>query len=120
MYPGKTDTGLRQLEAFVCENPGLDIVLAHWGGGLLFYETMKEIKDEFANVYYDTAATPFLYDPGIYRAAGALGLYKKILFGSDYPLLPQSRYFDALEECGLTMEERGCILGENAKKILKL
>ena len=117
-YAGKTDVSLRQLETFVTNNPDLNIVLAHWGGGLLFYETMSEIREKFHNVYYDTAATPFLYDERVYRAAKALGLCEKILFGSDFPLLPHSRYFSALEQSGLCVEEKEQILGKNAKKLL--
>jgi len=117
-YPGKTDVTLRQLETFISNNPGLKIVLAHWGGGLLFYETMGEIKEKFSNVYYDTAATPFLYDERIYRAAKALGLCEKILFGSDFPLLSHSRYLDGLEKSGLSPEEKQLILGGNAQRLL--
>jgi len=119
-YPGKTDVTLRQLETFVSNNQGLNIVLAHWGGGLVFYETMGEIKEKFRNVYYDTAATPFLYDEKIYRAAKALGLCEKILFGSDFPLLPYSRYLDGLEKSGLSAEEKQLILGGNAQRLLAL
>ena len=117
-YPGKTDVSLKQIETFAADNPDLKIILAHWGGGLLFYETMGEIKEKLRNVYYDTAATPFLYDYRIYRAAKALGLCEKILFGSDFPLLEQSRYLPAMEESGLDAEEKLLILGENARKLL--
>jgi len=117
-YAGKTDVSLRQLETFVSDNPELKIILAHWGGGLLFYETMVEIKEKFRNVYYDTAATPFLYDSRIYRAAKALGLCDKILFGSDFPLLAPPRYLPALEESGLDLGEKNLILTGNAQKLL--
>jgi len=117
-YPGKTDVSLRQMETFVSDNPELKIILAHFGGGLLFYETMNEIKEKFRNVYYDTAAAPFLYDSRIYRAAKALGLCEKILFGSDFPLLAPPRYLPALEESGLAPEEKKLILTENAKRLL--
>ena len=117
-YPGKTGVTLRQLETFVANNPSLKIVLAHWGGGILFYETMGEIKEKFRNVYYDTAASPFLYDERIYRTVKALGLCEKILFGSDFPLLPHSRYLDGLEKSGLDSEDKQMILGANARKLL--
>jgi len=117
-YPGKTDVTLRQIETFVTNNPSLDIVLAHWGGGIFLYEAMNEIKEKFRNVYYDTAATPFLYDERIYRAAKALGLCEKILFGSDFPLLPHSRYLPALEKSGLSSVEKQQLHGKNAKKLL--
>jgi predicted TIM-barrel fold metal-dependent hydrolase len=117
-YPGKTDAGFRQLETFITNNPELKIVLAHWGGGLFLYETMSEIREKFRNVYYDTAAMPFLYDERIYRAAKALGLCGKILFGSDFPLLPHSRYFAALDKSGLSAEEKQLVLGGNARRLL--
>jgi uncharacterized protein len=120
LYPGKTDVPLKQLETFVTNNPELKIVLAHWGGGLIFYETMGEIKEKFRNVYYDTAATPFLYDERIYNIAKTMGLCEKILFGSDFPLLRHSRYITAIEKSGLSTEEIQLILGGNAKKLLKM
>jgi predicted TIM-barrel fold metal-dependent hydrolase len=119
-YTGKTDVSLRQLEIFVVNNSDLKIILAHWGGGLLFYELMNEVRESFRNVYYDTAAAPFLYDSRIYRVAKALDLCEKILFGSDFPVLPQSRYMDALENSVLSAEDKRLILGENAKKLLRI
>ena len=117
-YIGKTEVPLKHIETFVSDNPGLKIVLAHWGGGLLFYETMPEIKDSFRNVYYDTAATPFLYDARIYDTVKALGLCEKVLFGSDFPLLAQSRYMKAIDESALSYEEKQMILGGNALRLL--
>ena len=117
-YPGKTGSALQQLEKFIEANPGLAIVLAHWGGGLFFYEAMPELREKFRNVYYDTAATPYLYDARIYRVAQALGLCKKILFGSDFPLLRSSQYAGALEESGLSADEQMLITGGNAQKLL--
>jgi predicted TIM-barrel fold metal-dependent hydrolase len=119
-YPGKSDVPLRQIEQFIVNNQGLTVVLAHWGGGLLFYETMGEIREQFKNVHYDTAASPFLYDSRIYRAAKALGLCDKILFGSDFPLLPHSRYANALKESGLSDGEKQLILGGNAGRLLSI
>ena len=117
-YAGKTAVPLGQVEQFIGRNPDLAIILAHWGGGLLFYETMPELREKCRNVYYDTAATVFLYDSRVYRAAAALGLTGKILFGSDFPLLSPLRYMAALGESGLAPEERERILGGNAEKLL--
>jgi predicted TIM-barrel fold metal-dependent hydrolase len=115
-YIGKNDIPLPKIERFIENNQDLHIVLAHWGGGLLLYEAMPELRRKFRNVYYDTAATPFLYDDGIYRAALALGLGEKIIFGSDFPLLPLSRYMPPLET--LSQEARELILGGNAQRLL--
>jgi predicted TIM-barrel fold metal-dependent hydrolase len=123
-YIGKNNVPLQKIERFIensqalCPKHGteLRVVLAHWGGGLLFYEAMPELRKKFRNVYYDTAATPFLYDASIYRAALALGLGEKIVFGSDFPLLPVSRYMPPLET--LPPVERELILGGNAQRWL--
>jgi predicted TIM-barrel fold metal-dependent hydrolase len=115
-YIGKNDIPLKKIERFIENSQNLRVVLAHWGGGLLLYEAMPELRKKFRNVYYDTAATPFLYDDGIYRAALALGLGEKILFGSDFPLLPLSRYLPPLET--LPQEARELILGGNAQRLL--
>jgi len=115
-YAGKTDVGLRQIERFIAHSQGLKVALAHWGGGLLFYEAMPELREQFRTVFYDTAATPFLYHADIYRAALALGLGDKILFGSDFPLLPPSRYLPALQT--LPEDARDRILFDNARRLL--
>jgi len=117
-YPGKSDVSFKRIEAFVSDNPGVKIVLAHWGGGIFLYETMKEIKEAFRDVYYDTSASPFLYDERIYSAAKALGLCGKILFGSDFPVLQPSRYLAAIEKSGFNEEEKELLLGGNAGRLL--
>jgi predicted TIM-barrel fold metal-dependent hydrolase len=116
-YAGKNKIGLEKIERFIEHSQGLRIVLAHWGGGLFLYEAMPELRKKFRDVYYDTAVTPFLYDAGIYRAALALGLGEKIIFGSDFPLLPPSRYLPPL--VSLPDNERGLILGGNARRLLE-
>ena len=119
-YTGKTNVSLKQLETFVINNPDLKIVLAHWGGGLLFYETMKEVRESFRNVYYDTSITPFLYDARVYSIAKTLGICEKILFGSDFPILTPSRYMEAINKSGFSDEEREMVLGKNARRLLNI
>jgi predicted TIM-barrel fold metal-dependent hydrolase len=115
-YIGKNDIPLKKIERFIENSPELKVILAHWGGGLFLYEAMPELRKKFRNVYYDTAATPFLYDDGIYHSALALGLGEKIIFGSDFPLLTPSRYIPALAT--LSTAERELILGGNARRLL--
>jgi predicted TIM-barrel fold metal-dependent hydrolase len=115
-YIGKNNVPLQKIERFIENNQELKIVLAHWGGGLFLYEAMPELRKKFRNVYHDTAATPFLFDDGIYHSAFALGLSEKIIFASDFPLLPPSRYIPALAT--LSSSERDLILGGNARKLL--
>lgn len=119
-YAGKTKTTLWQAEQFARNFPELDIIYAHWGGGLFFYELMRDVTRTLKHVYYDTAASIFLYGHKVYNVAKVLGLTDKILFGSDYPLLPISRYFGDLEKSELTEEEKAAILGGNAKRLLRI
>lgn len=115
-YAGKGKADMRRLERFVEDSRGMSVTLAHWGGGILFYEAMPEVREKFRGVSYDTAATPLLYGECVYRAALALGLGGKIVFGSDFPLLAPGRYMPALE--ALPPGARGKILGGNAMRIL--
>ena len=96
------------------------MIFAHWGGGLLFYELMPEIRKQNKNVYYDTAASPFLYDKKIYKVAKDIGVLDKVLFGSDYPLISMNRYIKEIADSGLSKSEQALVNGENAKALLKL
>lgn len=118
-YPGKGKTSLEIFYQFALLFPSLKILLAHWGGGLPFYELMPEVSKAFKNVYYDTAASPFLYSKKIYGIAKEVVGVEKIIFGSDFPLIGPRRYFRELEESGLSPEDREKILGLNFLKFLE-
>lgn len=117
-YAGKTDTTPVKASEFAANFPDLKVIFAHWGGGLIFYEMMPEIRAQNKNVYYDIAATPFLYDKAIYRVAKEMGLLDKILFATDYPLIPMDQYIKDVEDSGLSLEDQYKIFGENAQRLL--
>ncbi len=118
-YPGKAPESIVSSYQLLKRFPDNKIVLAHWGGGLFFYSLLKkEVKEVFKNTWFDTAASPFLYDIAIYKKAVELIGSDKILFGSDYPLIKPTRYFDEMIRSGLSTGEMNCIKGENALKIL--
>jgi predicted TIM-barrel fold metal-dependent hydrolase len=120
-YPGKTSNTLAQIYQLIIRFPENKIVLAHWGGGIFFFSLLKkEVKDKLKNVFFDTAASPFLYEPAVYQISIKLIGSDKIIFGSDYPLLPPARYFDEMEKAGLSKAEMNKICGKNAKKLLNL
>jgi predicted TIM-barrel fold metal-dependent hydrolase len=119
-YPGKGRTPLERFYELILSFPNLPILLAHWGGGLPFYELMPEVATAMANVYYDTAASPFLYSKRIYAIVSRIVGADKILFGTDFPLLSPQRYFEELEEPGLSQQDRTKILGLNLSKLLRL
>ncbi len=120
-YPGKTPMTLGQIFDFIKRYPANRIVLAHWGGGLPFFALMKrEVKEALNNVWFDTAASPYLYEPRIYRTVGDIVGFGKILLGSDYPLLSPSRYLQEMEGAGLSPYERDRVAGGNAADLLGL
>ena len=102
------------------KHPDLKLVCAHWGGGLPFYALMPEAKKAMANVYFDTAATPFLYDSQIYHHIAQIVGIDKILFGTDYPLMPQSRVINEIKSLNLPEDMEQSILSGNALKLLGL
>jgi len=119
-YAGKGEITPSVIYPFIMDFPQLNLVCAHWGGGLPFYALMPEVKKAFTNVYFDTAATPFLYKPQIFHQVIDILGSDKILFGSDYPLLSPKRIIDQIESVELKKEEKIEVLGGNAKKLLSL
>ncbi len=119
IYPGKSANTLAQIYDILKRFPDNKIVLAHWGGGIFFYGLLKkEVKAALKNVWVDTAASPFLYDPAIYRYAIDIFGLEKILFGSDYPLIKPARYIQELSTSGLTHKEMDAVCGHNAQALI--
>jgi predicted TIM-barrel fold metal-dependent hydrolase len=129
LYPGKSTTPIGDYYWLATEYPELKLILAHWGGMLPIYELMKGVRKQLKNVYYDTAATPLLYHPAVYRTIVSVVGPEKIVYGSDYPLLiyPSqdkepgfSRLLEEIDGSGLARDELDLILGDNAARILGL
>ena len=119
-YPGKGQTTPGKLYRFVANFPGNTIICAHWGGGLPFYALMPEVADALANVYFDTAASPFLYRSEIYATVSNLVGPARILFASDFPLMEHSRALAPVTALNLPRPDQDLILGGNAAGLLGL
>lgn len=118
-YSGKAPMSIHGIYNFVKAYPDNRIILAHWGGGLFFFNTLKkEAKELLANVWYDSAASPYLYDKSIWKIAVNIIGAEKILFGTDFPLLNADRYIAELETSGLCREDIECICYKNAEVLL--
>jgi len=117
-YPGKGAITPEMLYPFIVNFPDLTIVCAHWGGGLPFYALMPEVKQAMSNVFFDTAASPYLYSPQVYNHVIQLVGSDKILFGSDYPLLAQGRVLKEISSLDLPEETKNLILSGNARRLL--
>ena len=120
VYPGKSMKNIAEIELLVQNFPDNTIILAHWGGGILFFELMKELRELFKNVYYDTAASPFLYQSQIFDVAGQVIGYDRILLGTDYPLIRPQRYLKQINDSVKDEKKVRMICRENAARLLNL
>jgi predicted TIM-barrel fold metal-dependent hydrolase len=100
-YAGKgtatPDRLWRLLSPLLEEAEGLRLCLAHLGGGLPLYAHMPEVARLCRGLWFDTAALPYLYSEGVLAEVSRLIGRGRICFGTDFPLLPPSRYRTHLE-----------------------
>ena len=119
-YPGKGSAYPGKLWELIRNFPNTKIILAHWGGGAPFYELMPDVSKAFRNVYYDCAATPYLYATSIFNTVEGIVSHRKILFGSDYPVISQGRVLKDLNEAFLSETVKCFTLSRNAKEVFNL
>ncbi|MCX6005564.1 MAG: amidohydrolase family protein [Chloroflexi bacterium] len=119
-YQGKGNTTPQNLYPFIAMFPKLHVVLAHWGGGLPFYELMPEVASILLNTYYDTAATPFLYKQQVFTSVANITSSEKIIFGSDWPLISPQRIISQINTVELTDIDKENIYHRNAENLLGL
>jgi predicted TIM-barrel fold metal-dependent hydrolase len=87
-YYGKSHNPLEEYYWLAKRYPDLKLMLAHWGGGLAFYEAIPEVRAALKNVTYDTAASKLFFD--VKKSMEQITQIvdpRKIFYGSDYPLL---------------------------------
>jgi uncharacterized protein len=129
-YLGKSIIPLRDYYRFIERYPELKVIMAHWGGGILFYEIMPEVQRTLKNVWYDSAGGPLVYPTeNIFRAALHLIDHRKILYGSDYPLIicpPRqtepdfTTFIEEIDALELPQDIYTDIMGNNAARLFGL
>ena len=119
-YTGKGTVTPELLMALVNAFPNNTFIFSHFGGGLPFYGLMPEVKSALKNVYFDSAAFPFLYRPEVFDVVSRAIGSEKILFASDFPLVAQKRALDEFGDSGLDAENSKHVQGANAARLLKL
>lgn len=119
-YAGKQGGPIDGIAAFARNASGVNVIAAHWGGGLPFYALMPEIRETLQQIWFDTSASHLLYDPAIYRTVINLVGVEKILWGSDFPLTSQAKALERIRSADLADSEFDAILGGNAATLLGL
>ena len=106
------------LDDVAADHPDLTVIMAHpsvpWQDAAISIATHK------ANVYIDLSGwSPKYFPPQLVRAANGL-LKRKVMFGSDYPLIAPDRWLDDFAALDLKDEVRPLILKQNAIRVLRL
>jgi predicted TIM-barrel fold metal-dependent hydrolase len=120
LYPGKGEATPDKLFIWLSAYPTQPIVLAHWGGGLPFYELMPEVRAVTHYVAYDSAATTYLYNHSIFQHVAAIVGPERVVFGSDYPILRQDRLVRRVARQVEDTERLDMIYAGNADRIYGL
>jgi predicted TIM-barrel fold metal-dependent hydrolase len=98
--------------------PELVIVGGHIG--YPWTEEMVALARKYENVYIDTSAyTAERYPPELVRYMQGGGR-KKVLFGSNYPMITPQKALARLDTLGLDDEARSLFLSGNARRVFKL
>jgi len=121
-YAGKEGGPIESIWKLRERHDRVTLILAHLGGGLPFYWYMPEVGAVFGagHTFVDTAAVPWLYDPGALRfVVDRIGA-GRVLFGSDFPLRHPRRDLAFLRDSGLTPDEFAAVAGENAAHLFRL
>jgi predicted TIM-barrel fold metal-dependent hydrolase len=119
-YPGKGHSTPDRLVPWLTAYSNQPVVLAHWGGGLPFYELMPEVHAITRNVVYDSAATTYLYRQAIFEHVTSLVGGDRVLFATDYPILRQDRLLRRVERSMGAHPCYGDLVGGNADRIYNL
>ena len=106
------------LDDVAADFPELTIVLAH--PSVPWQDEAISIATHKANVYIDLSGwSPKYFPPQLVRAANTL-LKRKVLFGSDYPVITPDRWRADFDQLEIKDEVRPLILRDNAVRMLGL
>lgn len=120
VYPGKGSATPERLVSLLRAYPDQPVALAHWGGGLPFYELIPTVHEITRNVVYDSAATTYLYRDGVFRSVIDIVGPDRVLFASDYAVLRQDRLLRKVRRILPDDEERQLVLATNAERFYRL
>lgn len=120
-YPGKGTATPDRLLEFIGANPDLTVVLAHWGGGLPFYELMPEVAELTRNVVYDTAASTYLYRSHVFQTVIGIVGVDRVMWGSDHPVLGMRNFLRRTRtRANLDAREWELLMGGTARNVYQL
>jgi predicted TIM-barrel fold metal-dependent hydrolase len=106
------------LDDVAADFPGLNIIMAH--PSVPWVDSAISVATHKANAYIDLSGwSPKYFPPQLVRNAGSL-LKRKVLFGSDFPVLTPDRWMTDFANLEIKDEVRPLILKDNAARLLGL
>ena len=118
LRPSDPGRPIPYLDEVACEFPELRIVGGHIG--YPWTDEMVSMATKYSNVYIDTSAyTPERYPESLVRFMKGPGK-KKVLFGTNWPMIAPKKCIDQLGLLDLDQETRTAFLSENAQRVFKL
>jgi predicted TIM-barrel fold metal-dependent hydrolase len=119
MRPSETGRPIPYIDQVAIDFPELVIVGGHIG--YPWTEEMVAVARKHENVYIDTSAyTTKRYPPELVRYMQSRGGRRKVMFGSNYPMIAPNVALEELASLGLDDETRELFLEGNARRVFGL
>jgi uncharacterized protein len=119
LRPSEVGRPIPYVDQVALDFPELVIVGGHIG--YPWTEEMLAVARKHANVVIDTSAyTVARYPPELVRFMSERGGRRRVLFGTNFPMISHTRALDGIDGLGLDDEARALFLGGNAERIFGL
>ena len=119
LRPSETGRPIPYIDQVAIDFPELVIVGGHIG--YPWTEEMVAVARKHENVYIDTSAyTSRRYPPELVRYMKTGSGRRKVLFGTNYPMIAPAKALEGLEDLGLDDETRALYLEGNAARVFGL
>jgi uncharacterized protein len=119
LRPSEHGRPIPYIDQVAIDFPELVIVGGHIG--YPWTEEMVAVARKHANVHIDTSAyTARRYPPELVRYLQSRGGRRKVLFGSNFPMIAPEAALADLDALGLDDEARELFLGANARRVFGL
>lgn len=118
LCPSEPGRPIPYIDRVALDFPELVIVCGHIG--YPWTQEMIAVATKHTNVYIDTSAYKAKrFPPELVEYMKSNGR-KKVMFGTNYPMITPSQALEGLDDLGLDLETQSLFLYENAKRVFKL
>src|SRR5687768_6437774 len=119
LRPSETGRPIPYIDQVALDFPELVIVCGHIG--YPWTEEMVAVARKHENVYIDTSAyTTKRLPPELVAYMKSRGGRRKVMFGTNYPMIAPAKALEGLDDLGLDDETRELYLDGNARRVFGL